>query len=180
MSELERQRSIQDTQAEELHLDEDLDSIGQNSSMFQKGLALKQKKIQSTTTSHTESTTDSNTKKSRSVTLSSVLLAKRFSSTLLAPVNRNNITVNNLNNTNETTITTKKQHNPRRHVFATAATNENQNPVQLTTASSGEKRANSADKSPKTNIKRFKQTTTTVTTITTKTKKNLQLVYFQL
>jgi ABC-type metal ion transport system substrate-binding protein len=127
--------------------------------MFQKGLALKQKKIQSkiidflsfhksslilsgTTTSHTESTiqttTDSNTKKSRSVTLSSVLLAKRFSSTLLAPINRNNITVTNLNSTNETTITTKKQHNPRRHVFATAGANENQNPVQSTT-SSGEK-----------------------------------------
>jgi len=178
MSELERQRSIQDTQAEELHLDEDLDSIGQHSSMFQKGLALKQKKIQSTTTSHTESTTDSNTKKSRSVTLSSVLLAKRFSSTLLAPINRSNITVNNLNNTNETTITTKKQHNPRRHVFATAATNENQNPVQLTTStSSGEKRANSADKSPKTNIKRFKQTKTTVTTITTKTKESSTSVF---
>ncbi|CAF4829240.1 unnamed protein product, partial [Rotaria socialis] len=46
-SELERQRSIQDNQAEELHLNEDLDSIGQNSSMFQKGLALKQKKLQS-------------------------------------------------------------------------------------------------------------------------------------
>lgn len=132
--------------------------------MFQKGLALKQKKIQSrnfspsffslnkfssiklgttTTTSHTESinqtTTDSNTKKSRSVTLSSVLLAKRFSSTLLAPVNRNNITVNNLNNTNETTIAAKK-HNPRRHVFATTAgVNENQNPVQSTVISSGEK-----------------------------------------
>ena len=47
ISELERQRSIQDNQAEELHLDEDLDNIGQHSSMFQKGLALKQKKIQS-------------------------------------------------------------------------------------------------------------------------------------
>jgi hypothetical protein len=92
--------------------------------------------ISGTTISHTESTTDSNTKKSRSVTLSSVLLAKRFSSTLLAPVNRSNITVIN---SNETTITTKKQHNPRRHVFATAGANENQNPVQSTTASSGEK-----------------------------------------
>ncbi len=99
--------------------------------------------ISGTTVSHTESTTqittDSNTKKSRSVTLSSVLLAKRFSSSLLAPVNRNNITVNNLNNTNETAITTKKQHNPRRHVFSTAGTNENQNPVQSTTTASGEK-----------------------------------------
>jgi ABC-type metal ion transport system substrate-binding protein len=83
--------------------------------------------------------TDSNPKKNRSVTLSSVLLAKRFSSTLLAPVNRNNVTVTNLNNATETTITTKKQHNPRRHVFSTAGTNENQNPVQLTTISSGEK-----------------------------------------
>ncbi len=129
--------------------------------MFQKGLALKQKKIQSkiidflsfhhssllisgTTVSHTESTTqitpDSNTKKSRSVTLSSVLLAKRFSSSLLAPVNRNNITVTNLNNANETAIATKKQHNPRRHVFSTAGANENQNPVQsATTTASGEK-----------------------------------------
>ncbi|CAF4397686.1 unnamed protein product [Rotaria sp. Silwood2] len=173
MSELERQRSLQDNQAEELHLNEDLDSIGQNSSMFQKGLALKQKKLQSTTTTHIESTTqiitDSNTKKmnqTRSVTLSSVLLAKRFSSTLLAPVHRNNTTVANLNNTDETTITTKKQHNPRRHVFSTNLTtvgaNENQNPVQSTTPA-GEKRANSADKSPKTNIKRFKQSTTIAT-----------------
>lgn len=116
--------------------------------MFQKGLALKQKKIQSTnssillfsphsqsflgtTTSHTEPssqiTTDSNTKKSRSVTLSSVLLAKRFSSTLLAPVNRNPIPTPL---TTDTSMTTKKQHNPRRHVFATTGTNENQNPVQ--------------------------------------------------
>jgi len=102
-----------------------------------------------TTTVHTEltsqTTTDSTTKKTnqtRSVTLSSVLLAKRFSSTLLAPVNRNNITVANLNNANETSIATKKQHNPRRHVFSTNITtvgaNENQNPVQSTT-SSGEK-----------------------------------------
>ncbi|CAF1374369.1 unnamed protein product [Rotaria sp. Silwood1] len=183
MSELERQRSMQDNQAEELHLDEDLDSIGQNSSMFQKGLALKQKKLQSTTTTHIETTTqtitDSNTKKTnqtRSVTLSSVLLAKRFSTTLLAPVNRNNITVANLNNTDETTITTKKQHNPRRHVFSTNLTtisaNENQNPVQSTT-SSGEKRSNSADKSPKTNIKRFKQSTT----ITTKTNESSASVF---
>lgn len=142
--------------------------------MFQKGLALKQKKIQNvqrppsdSTTSRNEST-DSNTKKSRSVTLSSVLLAKRFSSTLLAPVNRNNVTVTNLNSTNETAITTKKQHNPRRHVFSTNITaNENQNPAQ----SSGEKRANSADKSPKTKIKRFKQTTTITTTTTTTTTK---------
>ncbi|CAF1411084.1 unnamed protein product, partial [Rotaria sordida] len=186
MSELERQRSIQDNQAEELHLDEDLDSIGQNSSMFQKGLALKQKKLQNTITTHIESTsqiiTDSNTKKTnqtRSVTLSSVLLAKRFSSTLLAPINKNNITVTNLNNTDETTITTKKQHNPRRHVFSTnlttIGTNENQNPIQSTTTitSSGEKRANSADKSPKTNIKRFKQSTT----ITTKTNESTASVF---
>ncbi|CAF1055497.1 unnamed protein product [Rotaria sp. Silwood1] len=183
MSELERQRSMQDNQAEELHLDEDLDSIGQNSSMFQKGLALKQKKLQSITTTHIETTTqtitDSNTKKTnqtRSVTLSSVLLAKRFSTTLLAPVNRNNITVANLNNTDETTITTKKQHNPRRHVFSTNLTtisaNENQNPVQSTT-SSGEKRSNSADKSPTTNIKRFKQSTT----ITTKTNESSASVF---
>ena len=65
-SELERQRSLQDNQvelfdnefefdlsgffsskAEQLHLDEDLENIGQKSSMFKKGLALKQKKIQS-------------------------------------------------------------------------------------------------------------------------------------
>ncbi len=65
-----------------------------------------------------------------------MLLAKRFSSTLLAPVNRNNVTVTNMNNPTETTITTKKQHNPRRHVFATTGANENQNP---TTISSGEK-----------------------------------------
>ncbi|CAF4013097.1 unnamed protein product, partial [Adineta steineri] len=186
MSELERQRSIQDNQAEELHLDEDLDSIGQNSLMFKKGLVLKQKKIQNTTTSHIESTTQtttsSTTKKTnqtRSVTLSSVLLAKRFSSTLLAPVNRNNITVANINNSNETTMTTKKQHNPRRHVFTTnttaISTNENQNP---TTSSSGEKRSNSTDKSPKTNIKRFKQsTTTTATTVTTKTKESATSVF---
>ncbi|CAM4890416.1 unnamed protein product [Rotaria socialis] len=168
-SELERQRSIQDNQAEELHLNEDLDSIGQNSSMFQKGLALKQKKLQSTTMTHIESTTqtitDTTTRKgnqARSVTLSSVLLAKRFSSTLLAPMNRNNVTVATLKNTDEAAIKTKKQHNPRRHVFATnlivPATNENENPAPSTT-SSGEKRANSADKSPKKNIKRFKQTT---------------------
>ncbi|CAF3643034.1 unnamed protein product [Rotaria sp. Silwood1] len=135
------------------------------------------------TTTHIETTTqtitDSNTKKTnqtRSVTLSSVLLAKRFSTTLLAPVNRNNITVANLNNTDETTITTKKQHNPRRHVFSTNLTtisaNENQNPVQSTT-SSGEKRSNSADKSPKTNIKRFKQSTT----ITTKTNESSASVF---
>lgn len=93
-----------------------------------------------TTITHIESTTDSNTKKSRAVTLSSVLLAKRFSSSLLGPVNRNNVTVTTLNSTNETAITTKKQHNPRRHVFATAnGANENQNPVQSTTSSSGEK-----------------------------------------
>ena len=127
--------------------------------MFQKGLALKQKKIQSKTspsfsfpspsiisdttiiTSHTDSTSqmksDSNPKKTRTVTLSSVLLAKRFSSTLLAPVNRSNVTVTNIANPTETTITAKKQHNPRRHVFATTgAVNENQNP---TTISSGEK-----------------------------------------
>ncbi|CAF2115455.1 unnamed protein product [Rotaria magnacalcarata] len=168
-SELERQRSIQDNQAEELHLNEDLDSIGQNSSMFQKGLALKQKKLQSTTITHIESTTqtitDTTTRKgnqTRSVTLSSVLLAKRFSSTLLAPMNRNNVTVATLKNTDEAATKTKKQHNPRRHVFATnlivPATNENQNPAPSTTSSS-EKRANSADKSPKKNIKRFKQTT---------------------
>lgn len=30
-----------------MHLDEDLDSIGQDSPMFQRGLALKQKKVQS-------------------------------------------------------------------------------------------------------------------------------------
>lgn len=161
LSELERQRSIQDTQAEELHLDEDLDNIGQHSSMFQKGLALKQKRIQSTstTTTHIEITTSSNAKKpSRSVTLSSSLLAKRFSSTLLAPINRINqvSSVSNNNNSNEPTIATKKQHNPRRHVFTT---NENQNPAQT----SGEKRANSADKSPKTNSKRFKQSTTIIT-----------------
>ncbi|CAF1495754.1 unnamed protein product [Adineta ricciae] len=180
MSELERQRSIQDTQAEELHLDEDLDSIGQNSLMFKKGLVLKQKRIQSTTTSsHVESTTQiattsSTTKKTnqtRSVTLSSVLLAKRFSSALLVPNNRSNVAAPNSTNTNETTMTTKKQHNPRRHVFATnvtstASTNENQNPIQPST-SSGEKRSNSTDKSPKTNIKRFKQSTTTMTTTTT-------------
>ncbi|CAF4399738.1 unnamed protein product, partial [Rotaria sordida] len=65
-----------------------------------------------TITTHIESTsqiiTDSNTKKThqtRSVTLSSVLLAKRFSSTLLALINRNNITVTNLNNTDEITMT---------------------------------------------------------------------------
>jgi len=132
LNDLERQRSLQDTQAEELHLDEDLGNIGQHSSMFQKGLALKQKRIQSTTTSHTEITTDSNAKKARSVTLSSSLLAKRFSSTLLAPINRNMVSISNSNNSNETTITTKKQHNPRRHVFTT---NENQNPAQT----SGEK-----------------------------------------
>jgi hypothetical protein len=117
--------------------------------MFQKGLALKQKKIQNDqkplpdpTVSHTEST-NSTTKKNnqaRSVTLSSVLLAKRFSSTLLAPINRNNVAVASLNNTNETTIATKKQHNPRRHVFAmniaaVTTANENENPAQ----SSGEK-----------------------------------------
>jgi hypothetical protein len=105
--------------------------------------------ILGTTISHTEATsqtiTDSNPKKSnqtRAVTLSSVLLAKRFSSSLLAPVNKNNIIVSNINHTNETTITTKKQHNPRRHVFSsniiTNAVNENLNPVQSTT-SSGEK-----------------------------------------
>ena len=59
-----------------------------------------------------------------------------------------------MNNPTETTVATKKQHNPRRHVFAATTTNENQNPIQ-----SGEKRANSADKSPKANTKRFKQTT---------------------
>lgn len=84
---------------------------------------------------------DNTTKKpnqKRSVTLSSVLLAKRFSTTLLAPVNRSNTTVPNVKNTDETAITTKKQHNPRRHVFSTNITsvnsNENQNP-----SSSGEK-----------------------------------------
>ncbi|UJR15390.1 hypothetical protein I4U23_002338 [Adineta vaga] len=176
MSELERQRSIQDTQAEELHLDEDLDSIGQNSLMFKKGLVLKQKRIQSTTTTttthietNTETKTDSTTKKTnqtRSVTLSSVLLAKRFSSTLLVPVNRTNVAASNSNNTNETSLTAKKQHNPRRHVFTTNITsttgaNENQNPIPSTAISSGEKRSNSTDKSPKTKIKRFKQSTTT-------------------
>ncbi len=44
-----------------------------------------------------------------------------------------------MNNPTETTMAAKKQHNPRRHVFAATTTNENQNPVQLTTVSSGEK-----------------------------------------
>ena len=91
-------------------------------------------------------TIDSDTRKknqTHSVTFSSVLLAKRFSSTLLAPTN---MTVTNLNNTDETTITTKKQHNPRRHVFKTNLTaintdaNEDQNPIQsIITSPSGEK-----------------------------------------
>jgi hypothetical protein len=55
---------------------------------------------------------------SRSVTLSSVLLAQRFSSTLLPPVNVSAGPVSTAEN--------KKQHNPRRHVFTT---NENQNPT---------------------------------------------------
>ena len=131
--------------------------------MFQKGLALKQKKIQSqsrtkrlsrcdhrifgstlgTTASHTDSPNGSatviTTKKphpARSVTLSSVLLAQRFSSTLLAPVNKSNLALPHGTTTSETSVASKKQHNPRRHIFATSAsTNENQNPV----ASSGEK-----------------------------------------
>lgn len=131
--------------------------------MFQKGLALKQKKIQSqsrtkrfsqfdhrifgtrsgTTVSHTDSPNSSATvttaKKphpARSVTLSSVLLAQRFSSTLLAPVNKSNLALPHGTTTSETSVASKKQHNPRRHVFATSAsTNENQNPV----SASGEK-----------------------------------------
>ena len=149
ISELERQRSIQDNQAEQLHLDEDLDNIGQHSSMFQKGLALKQKKIQTTATvtSHAaESTTSTSTTESvsktshptRSVTLSSVLLAQRFSSTLLAPVSKGSVTLVNTSTTSESTITTKKQHNPRRHIFSTNTANENQNPAPSTT-SAGEK-----------------------------------------
>lgn len=97
--------------------------------------------IESATQIVTEPSTRSNNQP-RAVTLSSVLLAKRFSSTLLAPINKTNVTVANPNNPSETNVATKKQHNPRRHVFSTnlttADTSENQNPNQAATTS-GEK-----------------------------------------
>ena len=82
----------------------------------------------------------SETKSSRSMTLSSVLLAQRFSSTLLGSVNK----LNPLHpNPSANSTETKKQHNPRRHVFATNTTHsnaqENQNPLPSTTSAVGEK-----------------------------------------
>lgn len=148
-NEIERQRSIQDNQAEEVHLDEDLEHIGQNSSMFKKGLELKQRKNPSKHKRiHNEmfdlefvflfyrkaKSEPMKNNASKTVTLSSVLLAQRFSSTLLATSNKNNVVLphNSTTDAAEKQITNKKQLNPRRHVFGP---NENLNP----TAPSGEK-----------------------------------------
>ena len=84
--------------------------------MFKKGLALKQKKLQNTiVVSNIDSSInsiDSSKKKStniRSMTLSSVLLAQRFSSTLLAPMNKLNPLLSHPNvNNNDNNSTTKK------------------------------------------------------------------------